>query len=105
VCAHRARLPWTHARLEALAERRAQPLRIPSLACGPERILREWVGAGNAARVVLRERVRVLGPLDDLPDATIAPFLDGLARLLDDGAELLLTNVHEANPWRARPAR
>jgi SAM-dependent methyltransferase len=154
--AHRARLPWAHGRLAALEATLGRPLRVLSFACGPERVLREYVAAGHAGHLVLcdfepqalaycrrrfrkllrcddgttvdyvelaasdvftdgrslhalRERapggaydaVLVLGLLDYLSGATVAPFLDGLASLLESEGELLVTNMHVGNPWRS----
>jgi extracellular factor (EF) 3-hydroxypalmitic acid methyl ester biosynthesis protein len=45
--------------------------------------------------------VLVLGLLDYLPDRTAGRFLDLMVKALADDGQMLLTNLHIENPWRA----
>jgi SAM-dependent methyltransferase len=47
------------------------------------------------------DAVLVLGLLDYLEPRVILSLVDGLAELLADDGELLLTNLHAGNPWQS----
>src|SRR5262249_41163121 len=53
---HRARAGWVHGHLRRLAEQiPGRPLHVLSFACGPERVLREHVAAGNDCAITLAD--------------------------------------------------
>jgi extracellular factor (EF) 3-hydroxypalmitic acid methyl ester biosynthesis protein len=155
--AHRGRVPWAVGHLHRLHRGAGRPLRVLSVACGPERVLRQFVAEGGRCAMTLCDVDRraldvcrrqfaklgprldapgaveyvelsphrlikdagaaaalrpgggadgydvilVLGLLDYLRSAEVARFLDVMVDLLATGGQLLLTNVHAVNPWRA----
>jgi extracellular factor (EF) 3-hydroxypalmitic acid methyl ester biosynthesis protein len=156
--AHRSRMSWVHGYLHDRTQRTPErQLHVLSFACGPERILREFVAIGGTCAITLcdfdcralsycqrefkklarrngipvpihtvelsahnlikdpassaplraaarkggYDVILVLGLLDYLPDNAVTKFLDALVTLLQPDGDILLSNVHTLNPWRA----